>query len=78
MARGRERLSPRLKLAQRFDLPVVLHTPHAAAADTLSLLRQSRIERAVFHWHKAYTAVTRQILEAGSANIHGLFRLPAS
>jgi TatD DNase family protein len=65
MVRGRGRLSRLLELAVRYDLPVVLHAPHGAAVDALSLLRDRDIERAVFHWHKAPAEVTRQIVEAG-------------
>jgi len=65
MARGRERLGRLLELAHRYDLPVVLHAPHDAAAEALGLLKQNGIERAVFHWHKAPGEVTREIVEAG-------------
>jgi len=65
MARGRERLSRLLRLAQRFDLPVILHAPHAAAAGALAALREARVDRAVFHWHKAPADVTREIVAAG-------------
>jgi TatD DNase family protein len=65
MARGRARLGRLLRLATRFDLPVVLHAPHAAAADALDALRAAGVERAVFHWHKAPAEVTRAIVEAG-------------
>jgi TatD DNase family protein len=65
MARGRERLGRLLDLASRWDLPVALHAPHGAAADALETLKRHRIERAVFHWHKASTEVTRAIVDAG-------------
>ena len=65
MARGRERLTRLLDLAQRYDLPVALHAPHGAAVGALQLLKEKRIERAVFHWHKAPPDVTREIVEAG-------------
>ncbi|MBI4588092.1 MAG: TatD family hydrolase [Candidatus Rokubacteria bacterium] len=65
MVGGRERLGRFLELAARYDLPVILHAPHGAAVEALSLLRRHAIERAVFHWHKAPTEVTRQIVEAG-------------
>ena len=65
MTRGRERLARLLDLAHRYDLPVVLHAPHGAAVGALHLLQQKGIERAVFHWHKAPTEVTRQIVDAG-------------
>ncbi len=65
MAQGRERLARLLDLEHRYDLPVVLHAPHGAAIGALELLRHKGIERAVFHWHKAPTEVTREIVEAG-------------
>jgi TatD DNase family protein len=65
MATGRDRLERLLALAARYDLPVVLHAPHDAAAIALAALRRRRIDRAVFHWHKAPPDVTRRIVEAG-------------
>jgi TatD DNase family protein len=65
MARGRERLHRLLRLAARYDLAVVLHAPHGAAASALEALRQHGVERAVFHWHKAPADVTRAIVDAG-------------
>jgi TatD DNase family protein len=65
MARGRGRLDRLLRLAARWDLPVVLHAPHGAAAHAFDALRHHGIERAVFHWHKAAEDVTRGIVDAG-------------
>jgi len=65
MAEGKLRLERMLALASRYDLPVILHAPHGAAVAALEALRRRRIERAVFHWHKAPADVTRQIIEAG-------------
>jgi TatD DNase family protein len=65
MARGRERLERLLALAVRYDLAVALHAPHAAAAGALEALKRHRIERAVFHWHKAPAEITRAIVDAG-------------
>ncbi len=64
-ARGRERLERLLGLAARYDLPVSLHAPHAAAAEALAILKRRGVERAVFHWHKAPADVTRSIVDAG-------------
>ncbi len=63
--RGRERFSRLLDLAARFDLPVVVHAPHDAAAVALGMLKAQGTERAVFHWHKAPAEVTRAVVEAG-------------
>ncbi len=65
MTEGRLRLERMLALAFRYDLPVILHAPHGAAVSALEALRRRRIERAVFHWHKAPPDVTRQIVDAG-------------
>jgi TatD DNase family protein len=65
IAAGEPRLQRFLGLARGLDLAVVLHAPHEAAAPALALLRAERIERAVFHWHKASAEVTRAIVEEG-------------
>jgi TatD DNase family protein len=63
--RGRQRFGRLLDLAARFDLPVVVHAPHDAAAEALAMLKAQGTERAVFHWHKARADVTRAVVEAG-------------
>src|SRR5512134_1211900 len=65
MTLGRARLDRMLALAARYDLPVALHAPHGAAVRALEALKRHRIERAVFHWHKAPPEVTREIIDAG-------------
>ncbi len=65
MARGLERFHRLLRLASRFDLPVIVHAPHGAAMAALQALKARRVERAVFHWHKAPAEVTRAIVKAG-------------
>ena len=62
---ARERLERLVDLACRYDLPVILHAPHGAAADALAILKRRGVERAVFHWHKASVEVTREIVDAG-------------
>ena len=62
---ARERLERLTDLAARYDLPIILHAPHGAAADALAILKRRGVERAVFHWHKATAEVTREIVEAG-------------
>ena len=65
MTSGRERFGRLLDLAGRFDLPVVIHAPHAAAKRAFEMLKERGIDRAVFHWHKASEDVTRAIVDAG-------------
>jgi TatD DNase family protein len=65
MTWARVRLGRLLGHAARYDLPVVLHAPHGAAALVLDALKRHGIERAVFHWHKAPDDVTRAIIDAG-------------
>ena len=65
IAAGEPRLRRFLGLARELDLAVVLHAPHDAAAHALALLSAERVERAVFHWHKAPPEVTRAIVERG-------------
>jgi TatD DNase family protein len=62
---ARGRLARLVDLAGRFDLPLILHAPHGAAADALAILKGEGAERAVFHWHKASAEVTREIVDAG-------------
>jgi TatD DNase family protein len=65
MTCGRQRFGRLLDLAGRFDLPVVIHAPHAAAKRAFEMLKERSIDRAVFHWHKASEDVTRAIVDAG-------------
>jgi TatD DNase family protein len=62
---ARERLERLVDLACRYDLPVILHAPHGAAAEALAVLKRRDVDRAVFHWHKAPAGVTREIVDAG-------------
>ncbi len=65
MTLARGRLDRLLRLAARYDLAVALHAPHGAAVGALEALKRHRIERAVFHWHKASADTTRAIVDAG-------------
>ena len=65
MTESLSRLRRLLRMAARFDLPVVIHAPHGAAAQALDALKREGVERAVFHWHKAPPDVTRAIVDAG-------------
>lgn len=65
LTRARARLDRLLRLAARYDLAVSLHAPHGASVSALEALKRHRIERAVFHWHKASVDTTRAIVDAG-------------
>ncbi len=65
MVGGRAHLDRLAGIAARWDLPVILHAPHGAAAPAFEALQRHAIERAVFHWHKAPDAVTKAIVDAG-------------
>ncbi len=52
-------------LAVDLELPLILHCPHETAAQALPIIRDLKVRRAVFHWHKSDEATTRAILQAG-------------
>lgn len=54
-----------VQAAVRFDLPVVLHAPHAAAAVALAIVKRYDPPGALFHWHKSDPETTRALCEAG-------------
>lgn len=54
-----------LERAVRWDLPVILHAVHRAAAPCLERLAAHGVQRAVFHWLKAPEHAAQQILDAG-------------
>ena len=41
------------RAAVALDLPLILHAPHARAAEALAIIREAGVMRAVFHWHKS-------------------------
>jgi TatD DNase family protein len=49
----------------RFDLPVVLHTPHAASAIALDIVQRYAPPGALFHWHKGSPETTAALCRAG-------------
>jgi TatD DNase family protein len=71
-ARAPERVERARRILRRFaeaavrcDLPVIVHAPHDSAREALAVLREARVRRAVFHWHKSDDATTRAIIDAG-------------
>ena len=53
------------QVAVELDLPLILHAPHARAAEALAIIREGGVTRAVFHWHKSDEPTTRAIVNAG-------------
>jgi len=53
------------RAAVALDLPLIIHAPHARAADALAIIREAGVTRAVFHWHKSDEQITRAIVNAG-------------
>ena len=53
-----------LGLAREFDLPIVIHS-RGAWRDCLSMARESKVKRALFHWYSGPVDILDQILEAG-------------
>ena len=54
-----------VQAAVRFDLPVVLHTPHAASAIALDIVQRYAPPGALFHWHKGSPETTAALCRAG-------------
>ncbi len=53
-----------LSLANEFDLPIVIHS-RGAWRDCLSMARESKVKRALFHWYSGPLDILDQVLEAG-------------
>ena len=53
-----------LILAKRNEKPVIIHSRYAWK-DCFELIRESGIEKAVFHWFTGFSSVLRDILNAG-------------
>jgi TatD DNase family protein len=53
------------RAAVALDLPLIIHAPHARAAEALAIIRETRVTRTVFHWHKSDEQTTRAIINAG-------------
>jgi TatD DNase family protein len=51
--------------ARETGLALILHAPHASAAQALRIIRGEGAQRAVFHWHKADPDTTGAIVESG-------------
>jgi TatD DNase family protein len=63
--RARKYLARFARAAVETGLPLILHAPHARAAEALAIVRDAGVTRAVFHWHKSDEQTTRAIIDAG-------------
>jgi TatD DNase family protein len=63
--RARKHLARFARAAVEAGLPLILHAPHARAAEALAIIRDAGVTRAVFHWHKSDEQTTRAIIDAG-------------
>jgi len=52
-------------LSRSRNLAIVVHAPHEAATYALKVLKEARVRRALFHWHKASDDVTKEIVDEG-------------
>jgi TatD DNase family protein len=64
-AQAKKRLARFARLAAEMNLALILHAPHQRAAEALAIIRDARVRRAVFHWHKSDEQTTRAIIDAG-------------
>jgi TatD DNase family protein len=53
-----------LEIAGRYNKPVIIHSRYAWR-DTLDLVKEARIEKAVFHWYTGPSSVLRDIISQG-------------
>jgi TatD DNase family protein len=53
-----------LKLAKKYEKPVTMHSRYAWR-DSLSLVEEAGIEKAVFHWYAGTSSVLRDIVSRG-------------
>ncbi len=73
-------LKDALRLAQKYDKPVILHCRYAWK-DCFDLVHQMGVKKAVFHWYTGFTSVLREIVALGylvsatpAAEYHGEHR----
>lgn len=62
--RQKEVLRSLLRLAQRDQKPVVIHSRYAWQ-DSFAVVKEAGLRKAVFHWYTGFPGVLREILEAG-------------
>ncbi len=53
-----------LRIAKTFNKPVIIHSRYAWR-DSLSLIKEAQLEKAVFHWYTGTSSVLRDIVNQG-------------
>ena len=53
-----------LKIAQKYEKPVIMHSRYAWR-DSLTLVEEAQVEKAVFHWYTGPSSVLRDIVSDG-------------
>lgn len=53
-----------LKIAKTYNKPVIIHSRYAWR-DSLSLVEEAQLEKAVFHWYTGTSSVLRDIVSQG-------------
>ncbi len=62
--RQKEVFKALLELAGRYDKPVSVHSRYSWK-DCFDLVKESAVERAVFHWYTGFSSVLREIIAEG-------------
>ena len=62
--RQREAFKAMLDLARRYDKPVSVHSRYSWK-DSFDLVKESAVEKAVFHWYTGFSNVLREIITEG-------------
>lgn len=62
--RQREAFKAMLDLARRYDKPVSVHSRYSWK-DSFDLVKESAVEKAVFHWYTGFSNVLREIIAGG-------------
>ncbi|MCJ7522421.1 MAG: TatD family hydrolase [Dehalococcoidia bacterium] len=62
--RQREAFKAMLDLARRYDKPVSVHSRYSWK-DSFDLVKESAVEKAVFHWYTGFSNVLREIIAEG-------------
>jgi len=62
--RQREAFKAMLDLARRYDKPVSVHSRYSWK-DSFDLVKESAVEKAVFHWYTGFSSVLREIIAEG-------------